>query len=211
MKPILSISMPQPDTDRKAAVLRTIMLPSLLGLALTLMGCIVTSVHPFYAENDVIYDPALAAVWVEVDAKGEPDSWTFEKAGEKKYKLTIAEQNNRTEYDARLFKMKDQLFLDFLPIERRDGFVPVHSLLRVTQIEPTLKMAVFSSEWLEEFLSTNPAAIRHAMVPKPDDATKHEIVLTAETKDLQEFVHRHLNDEGAFKKADEMKRRENKK
>lgn len=55
-------------------------------LLFILSGCGVSSIHPLYTEQDVIFDPALLGDWTDKDSKGTS---TFTKSGDKVYNLEI--------------------------------------------------------------------------------------------------------------------------
>ncbi len=181
----------------------------LAGVGLFVAGCVVTSVYPYYTPKDLVFEPALAGSWVSVKADEEKnETWTFEKNGDKDYLFTLAKSDETNIYSAHLFKLKDQLFMDALPTQRPDNyFIPPHYLLVVPQIKPTLKLSMMDYKWLEKLLETDPQAMRHIVVPDDaSDASKHHVVLTAETPELQKFVLKYLKTEGAFGEAFELKR-----
>lgn len=180
----------------------------ILGISLVLAGCVVTSVYPYYTDKDLVFEPGLVGRWS--DAKPDADSkeaWVFEKSGDKDYRFSLVGANKTNEFSAHLFKLKGQLFLDFLPLEEHEGCVPPHYLLKVAQLEPTLKTAVMDYEWLGKLLEKEPQAVRHLLVPtEPGRNDEVRVVLTADTQELQKFVLKHLDTEGAFKESGEMKR-----
>ena len=180
------------------------------GLALTtlLAGCVVTSVYPFYTAKDVVFDPALIGTWAEAGSTNAAnDHWRFEKAHGQAYKLTVQDNEKRTEFDAHLFKRKGGLFLDFCPRERPHNPLRVHYLLKVTRIEPALEMNLLDYAWLKNLIEKDSKAIRHIVVPKKlgEDGAGH-LVLTADTAELQKFILKHEKTEGAFGKSEVMNR-----
>ena len=115
------------------------------------------------------------------------------------YRLVVTDHGKTGEFEARLLTLGDMLFLDLYPeeagfkdINRNDLYqwhlLPTHSFLRVRQVEPTLEMAFIDTDWLEEYVEQHPSSIRHE-VARGDD-----IVLTASTKELQEFVVTHAKE-----------------
>ena len=77
---------------------------------------------------------------------------------------------------------------------------PGHLLVRVTQIKPELSVAFCDFDWLETFLKQNPKALAH-------HREGDRIVLTADTRDLQKFVLKHLGTNELFGKSGQMIRR----
>jgi hypothetical protein len=175
-----------------------------LAALLFLTGCVVTSVYPFYHAKDVIFDPALLGGWVEAD-KADGDIWTFEKIDDRTYKLTIPEgADGKTEFTARLFKLKEQLFLDCVPRKNEEGNVPAHYLLRLDALSPQLKMRTLDYDWLEDLVEKHPRAIRHIIASGNGDGG--DVVLTADTAELQRFVRKHLKNADAWSELEVMKR-----
>ena len=192
-------------------ILLALVLVALCGL----IGCIPTSINPLYTGEDLVFDPALVGVWSE---KGDSkETWAFEKAGDKEYKLVYTENDGKIgRFEAHLLRLGHTQFLDLFPDESgieemdRSGFYKVHllrthSFLKVTQIEPALQMAPLDLKWLREFLGKNPKAIRHHKIGEGDDA---QIVLTDSTPELRKFVEKHLKTEGAFGEPINLKRKQ---
>jgi hypothetical protein len=76
---------------------------------------------------------------------------------------------------------------------------PGHLLVRVSQIAPELKLALFNFDWLCQQLTNNPSLLAHH---REDDG----FVLTANTRALQRFVLKHLAEGELFDKPGEMVR-----
>ncbi len=74
---------------------------------------------------------------------------------------------------------------------------PGHLLVRVWQLEPELKLALFDFDWLKKHLEKNPEALAHR-------TENGSILLTAETRALQKFVLKHLADGELFDKPGVM-------
>jgi hypothetical protein len=187
---------------------------ALAGAALLLCSCI-PSVNPFYTDKDVVFDARLVGEWQEKDKPDEPQIWKFESTTNNTYKLTVTEKEGKKgEFDAHLFKLKQEYFLDIIPTDcnyatnQADlvGFsmFPGHLLAHVPQIEPELKLAFFNFDWLQKYLEKNPKALAHHTEGKDKG-----ILLTADTRDLQKFALKHLGEGELFDKVGEMIRRTN--
>jgi hypothetical protein len=168
----------------------------MIAAAWVFSGCI-PSLHPFFDEKDLVMEPGLTGEWQE-KGSDEPEVWRFEPAEDRSYKLTTTDKENKQgDFTAHLFKLEQHYFLDLVPsdcsyaADQADlvafAMFPGHLLLRVTQFEPELQIAGFDYEWLQEHLEANPKALAHH---KEGD----RIVLTAETRALQQFVLKHLNE-----------------
>ena len=170
--------------------------------------------NPFYTEKDLTFDQALVGAWRPAEAKEtSKETWVFAKGGDKLYRLAQTDEEGRkADFDARLFKLKEHLFLDLYltKIEGDDlkvnawasvSLVPAHLLLKVEQIEPALKLAAMNPDVLRTILKEHPNAIAHRVVSEDD------IVLAASTGELQKFVLQHIGDKEFFGGAMELKRK----
>jgi hypothetical protein len=193
------------------------------GLALLLVtGCIVTSVNPLYTEKDLVFEPALVGAWSEGEGK---DTWAFEKAGERKYKLLHTDEKGRIgEFEAHLLKLDKYQFLDLHlvdPGQKEEWQInelaalaiimrPGHLFFKVSQIQPTLQLSALDEDWLKKLLEKDPKVIQHERIQFGSDNTNdYRYVLTAETKALQKFVLKYADSEEAFgDKPGELKRKE---
>jgi len=177
-----------------------------------LMAACIPSINPFYADKDVVFETRLVGTWQEKEKTDEPQIWKFEQGKEKSYKLTVIEkEGKRGEFEAHLFKLKQDYFLDIVATEIGTNIadlvtaslIPGHLLLRVPQIELELKLAMFDFDWLEKYLKEHPKSLAHHL-------ENDRIVLTAETADLQNFVSKHLGEGELFAKGGEMIRKDDK-
>jgi hypothetical protein len=199
--------------------MKKIILPMALAALCGITGCFPLSLNPLYTGKDLTFDPKLPGVWEQKDSTLRENStnlWNFEKTGEKEYRLTFTESDGGTgQFEARLLKLGDTLFLDFFPAElrgedtKRSGFylfhfMPTHSFARVAYAGATFQVSFLNLEWLGTFLEKNPDAIRHEKVAPDKDAP---ILFTASTKELQSFVLQHLNDKDAFLEPIALKRK----
>ena len=161
----------------------------------SLIGCIPTALSPFYAEDDLVFDPALVGKWVDEDGS----TLMFEQSGPKSYTMIEIENNVESEFKAHLFKIGDLTFLDVFPTEPKCDsgdyymlhLLPLHSFLYVTQVEPELHLSTFDYDWLGKYLDEHPDAIAHTVV-------ESRIIFTAPTEELQAFMLEHLETEGAL-------------
>jgi hypothetical protein len=160
-------------------------------LVVFLMGC-VPSLHRLYDDNTVTFDPRLIGRWVQGN-----DVWTnvltFERGEGKSYRLVVVDQDDKTaRFVAHLVRLEGMLFMDVFPDEITDltmhdiykrHLIPSHLFWKVDSIEPQLKLAPTNSDTISTMIKDNPACIRHEKTEEGD-----QLVLTADTKDLQKFV-----------------------
>ncbi len=170
-------------------------------LALMLGGCVIQSLYPLYTDETLIFEEKLVGKWVEDDGT----VWKFEKSSENEYKMTITGEG---QFIVHLVELEDMLFLDLFPdephLEQGDFYkchlLPVHTFMKVDQIDPNLQLRVMSPEGVSEILKEDPNLLKHEGV---DDG----IVLTASTNQLQEFVIEYANEESVFGDPLEFTRR----
>ena len=177
--------------------LRAILLFATLPL---LSGCEfpVRSLHPFYADENLIQDSRVVGRWKNEDTK---DIWEFSKTDKKGYKCLIRDTDGKsTIFEAHLMEIQEKMFLDIFPQEPNSALslyegihlLPVHTFAFVKQIEPALRLSFPDRDWLLKLLKENPVAIRHEALGSSD------LILTASTDALQRFWLEHLDNEDAF-------------
>ena len=177
----------------------------ILILVLFTTAC-VPSLNPLYTEADLIMDSALIGSWEE---KETGETWTFSSCEKLKYSLVHIDSDGRKgEYDARLVKIEDKLFLDIVPVKPgfrqndlyRERFISTHTFVHVIRRGSTAEIAYMESRWLKDYLAENTNEIRHEKV-------NGEIVLTSSPKETQRFVLAHLSTRGAFSQPSELTRK----
>ena len=173
----------------------------LVGL---LAGC-VPSLHPLYTEKELILEEELSGLWSE-----EKQIWKFEaNEGEKSYELTVLDEDLKSgKFIAHLVKLDDSLFLDLFPGElelQANNFykihlLPAHTFLKVDQIKPTLEMRIMNHEELQKMLKDDPNLLKHEIIKD------NRLILTASTKELQQFMKKYGKHKDLFGDAVEFKR-----
>jgi hypothetical protein len=163
-----------------------------------LLGSCVPSLHPLYTEKELVFEEKLLGVWAENGSK-----WVFEKGSDpNSYDLTVIDEEGKGEFIAHLVKIDKMLFLDLFPKEpelQTNNFykihlLPAHTFMKVEQIEPILKMSMMDPEKIEDMLENDPNLIKHEIL----EDQNQKLVLTASTKELQQFMKEHAEDEGLF-------------
>lgn len=160
---------------------------SLLAIAL-LLGCLPT-VNPVYTEKDLIFDEAILGVW---NQDSGASSWDFSKKDDKSYLLQYTDKDSRTgRFVAHLAEIKGTKFLDLYPVkqEEESGFytfhtVPLHTIYRVVQTEPELKLAGIDYNWFKEYINEHPGALQMLTI-------NDRKIVSSSTKELQAFVIEH--------------------
>jgi hypothetical protein len=162
-------------------------------VALLMAGCL-PSLHPLYDDTTLIFKKELIGKWMQDDG----GLWQFKKAGDKEYELRICDDDQKElgRFSTHLIEIKGLMFLDLFPddepLEDLDDFykihiLPVHTFMKVDQINPNLRLRMIDYEKVGEMIENDPNLIKHEVVD--DD----RIVLTASTEELQNFVVRHVD------------------
>lgn len=189
-------------------------------LALFLSGCLVLSFYPFYTEKDLFENDILTGKWIDEDSL----VWNFthpvintntsETVNKKTYNLNLADYDfKNTSYNVNLFKLEKTYFLDFYieKIENQTSqpsksdvtwwslhLLPVHTIAKLTIVNDTLNISWFDIAWLEDQIKEKKIKIRH-------EKNGENILLTANTKDLQKMISKYAESEEAFKDGIKLK------
>ncbi len=188
---------------------RLAFLGALTGLSL-LTGCIVTSVYPFYTDAEVEFAPALVGRWTNAAPAAGGESLTFAPAGANAYRVTYASGDKTTVLEAHRFKLAGQIFLDLAGVESQDReeivpAIPAHSVVRLLATQPSLRMSGLDYDWLTTWLEKHPKALRHHLVTQAN-GSGGRLVLTAGTRELQQFLLEHLPTADAWTQTSEFRR-----
>lgn len=166
------------------------------------------SVHPYFTEKDLIFDPSLVGTWYSQDDENQRGAVVIEQMdfnGKPGYEISLTNITDKPatpeinqKFDARLFKLGGEQFLDVVQSDLRSGddqiavlAMPVHMLAKVSLQEDSLTFWFLDDEWLKKSLESGQTSTAHEI----EDDTP---VLTAPTADLQKFVLDHANEEKAF-------------
>jgi len=179
-------------------------------LAGILTGCVPSSLHPLFTQKEAVFDEKLIGIW----AKDSNDKETFEftrasnEPNNKAYKMVYTDTDGKKgEFDATLGKLGSSMFLDLYPDGKLEcntpdfytiHLLPVHTFMKIEQIEPTLKMAMIKSDKLEKMLKDDPNLIKF-------ENLEGRFVLTASTEELQEFMKKYSNDKDLFEGIGDLK------
>ncbi|MBW8039881.1 MAG: hypothetical protein FVQ85_07785 [Planctomycetes bacterium] len=176
------------------------------SLVLLLGGCIITSLHPLYTDGEVVFDEKLIGKW-----SSENDIWEFRPDEGQRYKMRVLSGDKQGHFVAHLVRLKDMMFLDVLPAELPEEFkyneyymlhlIPTHSFMKVNQIEPKLQLLQMDVDEVSNMLKADPNILKHEVI-------EDRIVLTAQPKELQDFMLKYADTEDLFSDPLELTRRE---
>ena len=180
-----------------------------LTLAVLLSGCSVRSLNPLYTERDVVFEPGLLGTWAEHD---DADStWTFQRDGENGYRFGCSEGKFRKfcseggkPLEGRLVKLSGLLFLDVTREQEDDGFaIPGHVFVKIELNGDTIRTAQLDTDWAEKAADFKTLGLSHIRIDSEPNTWRSRdfgcsVVLTAPTKELQDFVVRYARDKSVF-------------
>jgi hypothetical protein len=174
-----------------------------------LNSCLVSSLHPFYNEDDKIFDPVMMGNWID----GDGSVWTIQESktaynfmgpeiSDSTYEITYYEEDHKKGYfTGTLFQIKGITYVDFYPDVDEDHcstdltgmhHFPTHTLARVRYNRDSILIYWFGEEWLNDLFDRNRIRIKHETVRYSPDYSSH--LLTASTDELQKFIKKYAND-----------------
>jgi hypothetical protein len=172
-----------------------------IGAALAMAGC-APSLHPFFTDENIVFNEALLGVWISDDG----EKCKFTKSGENHYELLYVEDES-ARFEARLIEFGGATFLDLYPTTLgKDNdlylanLVPAHTLARLTIGEDSISIAMMDGDWLKQLSDRNQLDLAHERLDSG------MIVLTAPTRELQAFALKHADNKEAFGEAEVFRR-----
>ena len=175
----------------------------ILMLPVILSGCMVTSLHPLYTGNDVVYNEELTGSWKNTDGN---DTWLFEEKSDRSYRLSISDEESTGKFEAHLVSLDDNLFLDLFPEEPENAekgignlwyylhLVPTHSFMAVSIEGDSLRLGLIQPDWFKDKIDQD-KDIDVKFEVSDDD----RYLLTDSTEGLQRFLLEHGNDKDFYK------------
>ena len=185
--------------------MKTRIILSILLMIIFLQGCLVKSLHPFYAGQDTIFKKELLGKWTDKDSS----AWVIEQhmrfngimkedKPDASYNITFTDRKGTSKFIAHLFQLEGQLYIDFYPSEISSGndlggfhMVATHSLARVDLTGGKIIIRWYNQEWLTDLFNKNRIRIAHERVPydlDQQDPGSMQVILTAPTDELQKFI-----------------------
>jgi hypothetical protein len=185
---------------------RSIFIFTLLAL-MTLSGCLVSSLHPFFKQKDKFFDPEMVGYWMDGDSciwTIQPNMYADYFMGPEKrdssYQITYYEEEDKPGlFIGTLFQIKGVNYVDFYPEPNEEHCVnefacwhhfPTHTLARVQYNKDSIMLYWFAEELLTDLFEENRIRIKHETIELPN-LTRH--LLTASTSELQKFIKKYLN------------------
>ena len=190
-------------------------------IILSLSGCFIKALHPFYLKEDVIFDDIFLGHWYDQDSsrweilqhqgsKGFLKGDTLYPA----YRVRLIEGRFKDDFIVHMFKLGSATYLDFYPdMNDQDGkntdlfvshIIPTHTLARFYKTNDSLiYVKWYDEEWLKDLFEQRRIKIAHETVKQGRYDTSY--ILTATTEELHKFISKYGNDPNAFKSSWEAK------
>jgi len=169
----------------------------ILAVVLLMTAC-VPSLYPLYTERDQVFDPGLVGVWVAVD-DGHETIWTVTKSEEGYEMVDVEEDEDPARFDVRLVQLGGLTFLDLFPAQQEPNnglyklhVIRAHMFMKVTLDADSLGVTMLDQDWLRNALKAGDSALAHQKLADGN------LLLTAPTPDLQEFIRKSCADPKAF-------------
>jgi hypothetical protein len=175
---------------------------ALAVMAVSLGGCVVQSVHPFFTGEAVAPMSALNGRWAALDSEGKPvkqQPWVF---GDNT--LTAFDENGRTAaLEVVYFKVGDRIFVDSTAKDAEASGVSgwwsfhvraMHCLSRMETNATELVFKPLNYDWLAKA-----AADKRVSLPYVKPAGKDDLLIfTASSGQWMEFLREHGADDEVF-------------
>jgi hypothetical protein len=178
---------------------------SLIIITLVLIGCPARTFYPLFAEKDLVFNPALVGTWTL-----EGDTYIFQKSGEKNYELTHFQNDHPTDtavFKASLGKLGKYWFLDLFPESRAleshltngvytHHLILTHTISRIWFEGDSIRIATLEDDWLKKMIINK--KIKLSYVESKGATGGDQLLVTATTKELQQFLTKYANNKEAF-------------
>ncbi|SNR17686.1 hypothetical protein [Tenacibaculum jejuense] len=194
-------------------------------------SCIVKSLNPFYTKDTVKHIESLIGEWKDnsnnswtiISTKAEfskPENNKGEISKEEKilreqfknsYFVEYKKKKETSTFIATPFKIGNQYFLDFIPFNSENidlsslmkyHIIYTHSLVKLDMLnDGTVSIKWFDEKRLEKLFTEKKIKIKHKKV----GAMKDDILLTATSEGLQQFLKKYMVSESAEKWQTETK------
>lgn len=174
-------------------------------ITVLLAGCPARILFPLYTEKDLVFNPALVGTWAL-----EGDIYTFKKSGEKIYELmhyTNDAASDTAIFKAELGKLGKFWFLDLFPESRaleshlNNGvythhLILAHTISRVWFEGDSIRIATLDDDWLRKMVNKKKLKVPYVHIK--DGNAGEQLILTANTKELQQLVTKYADNTTAF-------------
>ena len=149
-----------------------------------LTGCTPKSVsiQPLYSDDTIVFEEALLGKWFDNEVV-----WEFKGGSEYGYDIRVFDMFE-SNFKGYLVELDGMLYLDLFPESNvmcsefyADHYQPMHTIMRIDQIEPVLQMSGMNTAETRRILEENDINIDFADIG-------NDLVFTASTVSMQDLV-----------------------
>lgn len=162
-------------------------------------GCI-PSIHPIYTQDDLVDKKELEGKWMDKEDKS--NFWTFTGKGNGAYTLEFIENGKKGLFEVHLVKLGSTYYLDFYPDQESKNssdqnslyattLFPMHIFGKISFESTGPKIHLFDPDWLKKVINERRIRIKHEKIDG-------DILLTAGTKELQQFILKYQHETKAY-------------
>jgi hypothetical protein len=166
----------------------TLLLTALTGMA-AMTGCAPTvAIHPLYTTPDLVSDLPLEGNW----AGNDGEAWQIKKS-EDGYE---ADSADGSKYTFHLLRLKESEFVDVADKSGPGIGVAGHLIGKISMQDGQLFVSSLNEAWLKHMIDAG-------LAPQSTIGEGQQIVLTAPTSELQQFILMYAADPDAWDDDDE--------
>lgn len=191
------------------------LLSCLLVLAVFFGGCGLTTFHPIFKTDGLLYDTRLYGSWTNEEGKNmifQPASSLDDKAIPEKLRpfknKFYVQQTSDSKNLAFLTKIGNHIYLDVYPAEQdyknmaerfySNHLVKMHQVYRIDFVNAnSIKIRSIEQDYLEKLIKTKEVRMPYTVV-KETSSDDEKIVITSSTEDLQRFIAKYGDDDEAY-------------
>lgn len=171
-----------------------------------LAGCITldVSLHPYYLNEQVIFEPCLIGDWATDDSTRA--GWVFARHGADAYDVTMLGPDDPSDlatqhFLGHLFRLENATLLDLEPGTLADSLdvrrpriavLPAHLLLYVDLESDSLWLSVIDSNWLDELSRKHSKSFGYEEIDIPDPDPWDYRVMTSTAEEFQPALKKEL-------------------
>ena len=185
--------------------MRSSLLSLVLVAATAITGCATPSIHPIYSTDKEATEPGIVGVWKPAD-ENDKTIYTVSREGAA-YRMVVkdGDQDKSRVSDVHLVALGQFRFADFAAPENARSkvddewsalFIPTHLFLRYQLNGDSLKIWALDRDWLREAVKTKKVQLACT------SASDGDVIITAETPEIQAFLEANAADPNAFKPAE---------
>lgn len=193
--------------------MKKLIFASFVGLTLFLTGCI-PSLHPLYTKDTLVTYPEAEGIWLDSDGT----YWKIEKgeeADEKGYLVSTGDHLDslKGNYILGFVSLKGNMYADFYPIDILDQYmfrsdvIALHTFARVQIVKDELTFFYPDGDKLQSLFEQGKVRLKHEKTSEPGQLDDGSILITASTKELQEFIGRYGTNDQLFSLDNKMTRK----